>query len=189
MIYPGHDIARQISGPPVLFDTIVDEDIPTGVVPYDIVWTDAYAAVFIELTRVQSNGDGQQMYMLMSSDGGATFAQDASAYWHRVNSHGAGVATAVGSPGTVIGMTTLGGIGSAAGETGDYSIILPSPSVSGRKSAIIWGGHIRADGNPYSDMSYGHRNADVAIDAVRFQSGGGSLWTSGHARAFGLRRP
>lgn len=188
-MYPGYDIARQISGPPVLLDTIVDEDIPTGTLNYDIVWTDAYNALFIELTRVQSDLDGTQMYMLMSSDGGATFAEDASAYYHRINSHGTGVATGVASPGTVIGMTTLTGIGSAAGETGDYSIILPSPSVSGHKSAIIWGGHIRNDGNPVSDISYGYRNADVAIDAVRFRNGGGGLWTSGHARAFGLRRP
>lgn len=187
-MYPGYDVARQISGPPVLFDPIVDEDIPTSTLNYDIAWTGDYNAVFIELTRCQSDLDGTQLYMLMSSDGGATFPEGASDYRFRCNSEGTATATQAGDPGTIIGMTTLSGIGSAANETGDFSIILPSPPVIGRKSAIIWGGHIKSNALPVTDLTYGYRDTLTIVDAVRFRNGGGGLWTSGRARAFGLRR-
>ncbi len=186
MIYPGYDIARQISGPPVLLDLIVDEDIPTGVVNYDFGWTATYEAIFIELTRCQSDGDGNRLQMEMSFDGGASFDVGATDYRHRNSSWSTVTATLGGATG-LIGLSTDVGIGSAANETGSYSIIIPSPAKTGWHTAIAWGGHVTNSGGQRSDGTFGYRDASLGpLDAIRFRSAASALWTSGHARAVGL---
>lgn len=184
----GLGVASQISGAPVLFDPIVDEDIEVGVLNYDVAWTGDYAAIFIELSEIQSTGDGNAFYMQMSDDGGATFGEAASDYRFRNDTWGTGTTTLAGPLG-LIGLSTNTGIGSAANEKGSWSIIIPSPSVSGRKTVLAAGQHTNPSGNMNMNRTFGYRDADQIVNAVRFKTTGGATYVSGHCTASGLRRP
>ena len=186
MNYPGHDSARRISAPPVLLETIYHAPIPTGVVDFDFGWGDEqFEAVFVELNQCRGSINENILYMHTSADNGSTFP--GSGYFSRANGWETTQTTNYST--TTLNITAIPGIGLGVNATGSFSIIVPSPSAVGRTCYFGWGGFVRGTGLPLTSGFAGYRNADEAVNALRFKFTGGATWQDGRCRAVGLRKP
>lgn len=186
MTHPAYAVARNISGPPLLVEPIADRQA-SGSAEIVIAWTGDYDAVMVDLWNVRPVTDSVQLRAELSGDGGATFDTGVSDYQFR---HVAWLAaqTNIVGPGAYLPMCTVGGVGNAAEENAQWSLILPRPFDTGIKTQIIGsGGQQGSTGNPASLALFGYRDAAGRVDAIRFFLESGNI-AEGRFTATGLRK-
>lgn len=185
MLYPGYNVARNVSGPAVLFEPIADRQA-AGDAQIDIAWTGDYAAVFIDIFNARPATDTVTLFMRTSSDGGATFDSATSNYQFRLNGF-------FGSQTTNFGLATAihmsaGNVGNAANENCHCSMILLHPFDTAEFTQVIGhGGMANNAGAPATTQLYGRREAAARVDAVRFFFAAGNI-AEGRFTATGLWR-
>lgn len=181
-------LTEMVSGPPVLWEPIIDRDV-SNVATVDLVWAGDFDAVLIDFSNVKPVTDNVEVQLQLCGDGGATWDAGASDYYYRSHFFHT-TQTTRGNAGAFIGLTRIGpaiGQGNAANEWNRGNLIIARPFDPATKTQLIGrGGYEDLTPSIHSWQVFAQRDTAKRTDGLRFLYGSGNV-SEGRFIAYGLR--
>ena len=159
-------LAGPVSGPPQIFDLIVDEKA-SSVATYDLTWTKDYRAILVEIMELTPVTNNTILQFRTSGDGGATFDGGASDYrTQSVSVTNLLRFAQLSSHNSIYTHATANQMASSGGWTG--TVVIAQPFEGVRTAIYGQGGYLSTGAiGPAVTKLHGHRNAAARVDGFR----------------------
>ena len=147
-----------------------------------------YAAYKIVVSVLLPATDGVEFWMRTSTDGGSTYSSTANDYSYVNEGTGSSVVGGRATTGTAIHLidgAIFATLNNASTDESVWNIIFYNPADSTTKKKAVWHGHTSGGITPGMIAGCGMRNADTAVNAIRFMMSSGNIST-GLFKLYGL---